>query len=254
MENFKSARDYQIELQYSAWNKFELIIQKAINLCEKNGFNPKDHFIQYYQKTHNSETWDYNQRLDYQLSELAQYYIARCGNKKRPNIQAALAHFDKMAKILEIVKAVKENKLAQIVAPDIKKFFDGLTEDQKLILITHLVLENEKLSIKADLYDRLVVAPGEISLIEAAKLYRTNKNKFFKDLREKGYLTEKSLPTHKSIQENLIVIKMIRYLTRVNGQEEPIIQYYPKAFITPRGLAKFQPIAGRHTNPLPYEE
>ncbi len=43
---FWSARDLQVVLGYSSWDKFKVVIQKAIKACENSKNSPSDHFSQ----------------------------------------------------------------------------------------------------------------------------------------------------------------------------------------------------------------
>jgi len=74
-----SARDLQLCLGYSKWQRFELAIKKAIESCKQSGNDPQNHFtgvgkmVEIGSKTEREVN-------DYYLSRFACYLIAQNGD------------------------------------------------------------------------------------------------------------------------------------------------------------------------------
>ena len=88
-----SARDLQEILGYNRWDKFNLVIQRAINSCAQAGFNPKDHFSQVGKMVNIGS--NANRTIDdYYLTRYACTLICQNGNPtKKKEIAYAQTYF-----------------------------------------------------------------------------------------------------------------------------------------------------------------
>src|SRR5271157_3003857 len=87
-----SARDLQLCLGYSKWQRFELAIKKAIESCKQSGNDPQNHFtgvgkmVEIGSKTEREVN-------DYYLSRFACYLIAQNGDPRKVEIAQAQKYF-----------------------------------------------------------------------------------------------------------------------------------------------------------------
>ena len=79
-------------LQYSNWQNFEKIINKAIISCENSSFNIIDHFIDV-SKMVPIGSGAYRKQKDYKLSRYACYLIAQNGDSRKSVIALAQTYF-----------------------------------------------------------------------------------------------------------------------------------------------------------------
>lgn len=90
--DFWSARDLQVVLEYSTWQKFTSVIEKAIISCKNSQVNPEDHFNQTVKMvTIGSDT----QRPidDYNLSRYACYLIIQNADPSKAIIAHGQTYF-----------------------------------------------------------------------------------------------------------------------------------------------------------------
>ncbi len=77
-----SARELQKGLEYNTWQKFQVIVNKAMISCENSKFNVSDHFIQV-GKMVNIGSKTTRSIRDYKLSRYACYLIAQNGDSRK---------------------------------------------------------------------------------------------------------------------------------------------------------------------------
>ena len=88
-----SARDLQEILRYNRWDKFNLVIQRAIKTCNMSGYDSNDHFINS-NKSVNIGSNAVRKIDDYYLTSYACILICRNGNPaKKEGIAYAQAYF-----------------------------------------------------------------------------------------------------------------------------------------------------------------
>lgn len=87
-----SARDLQLCLGYSKWQRFELTIKKAIESCEQSGNNPENHFAGAGKMVGIGSQTE-RKVEDYHLSRFACYLIAQNGDPRKPEIAQAQKYF-----------------------------------------------------------------------------------------------------------------------------------------------------------------
>lgn len=86
------ARELMNILQYSNWQNFEKIINKAIMACENSNFNGIDHFIDV-SKMVLIGSGAYRKQKDFKLSRYACYLIAQNGDSRKTVIALAQTYF-----------------------------------------------------------------------------------------------------------------------------------------------------------------
>ena len=90
-----SARDLQLSLGYSKWQRFENAIEKAIESCKQSGNDPRHHFtgagkqIQFGNGARQTVE-------DYHLSRFSCYLIAQNGDSRKPEIAHAQKCFARL--------------------------------------------------------------------------------------------------------------------------------------------------------------
>jgi len=89
---FWYARELMPILQYSNWQNFEKIIDKAKISCENSDFNALDHFIDVSKMVQIGSGAERKQQ-DYKLSRYACYLIAQNGDSRKKVIATAQTYF-----------------------------------------------------------------------------------------------------------------------------------------------------------------
>ncbi|OAJ60815.1 DNA damage-inducible protein D [Paraburkholderia ginsengiterrae] len=131
---FWSARELQPLLEYSTWDKFKRVIEKASEACERSGHRVADHFSQVGKMV---ELGSGAQRTveDFRLSRYACYLVVQNGDPSKPVIANGQTYFAIQTRRQEIGD---------------EKAFAGMVEDQRrLMLRGELTHHNKKLSAAA---------------------------------------------------------------------------------------------------------
>ena len=133
--DFWSARDLQVVLEYSSWDKFKSVIQKAIKACENSGNSPSDYFSRSGKIVKTGlgverHIPDY----DYWLSRYACYLIVQNGDPSKPVIASGQTYF-----------ALQTRR--QELADD--KAFQELDEDKKRIFLRNEMKSHNKQLVEA---------------------------------------------------------------------------------------------------------
>jgi DNA-damage-inducible protein D len=76
---FWNARELQIVLQYSSWQRFESVIQRAMISCQSSGYNPTDHFNTGV-KMVSLGSGSTRELTDYKISKYGCYLVAMNGD------------------------------------------------------------------------------------------------------------------------------------------------------------------------------
>ena len=96
---FWSARDLQVLIWYQTWQKFEDLMNRAIESCKKAGNSPYDHFLPAPVK---STGW--RPGTDFRLTRYAAYLIAQNGDPRKQEIAFAQAYFAVQTRKQELVE------------------------------------------------------------------------------------------------------------------------------------------------------
>ena len=131
---FWYARELMPVLQYSNWQNFEKIINKAKISCENSDISVLDHFIDV-SKMVQIGSGAYREQVDYKLTRYACYLIAQNGDSRKKVIALAQTYFAVQTRKQEISE----------------KEYNMLTEDEKRF------------------YQRDLTRKGNYSLNQAAK-------------------------------------------------------------------------------------
>ena len=129
---FWSARDLQIVLEYNSWDKFKLVIQKAIKACENSKNSPSAYFSQMGKIVKTGlgverHIPDY----DYCLSRYACYLIVQNADPSKPVIASGQTYFALQTRRQELTD---------------DKNFQQLDEDKKrLFLRKEMKIHNKQL-------------------------------------------------------------------------------------------------------------
>ena len=97
------ARELMFILQYSNWQNFEKIINKAIIACKNSNFNLADHFINV-SKMVQIGSRSFRELKDYKLSRYACYLIAQNGDSRKSVIALAQTYFAMQTRKQEIIE------------------------------------------------------------------------------------------------------------------------------------------------------
>ena len=89
---FWYARELMHILQYSNWQNFEKIINKAKISCENSNINVLDHFTDI-NKMVQIGLGAYREQIDYKLTRYACYLIAQNGDSRKKVIALAQTYF-----------------------------------------------------------------------------------------------------------------------------------------------------------------
>ena len=138
-----SARELYPVLEYSSWQRFRAVINKAMTSCEQSGHEVSDHFnhaVKMVQIGSDSE----RELEDFHLSRYACYLIVQNGDPSKPVIAAGQTYFAIQARRQELADDAK---------------FRQLTEDER-----RLYLRNELRSHNKQLVDAAKDAGVETEL------------------------------------------------------------------------------------------
>lgn len=114
---FWYAREIMHVLQYSNWQNFEKIINKAKMSCQNSDISILDHFIDV-SKMVKIGSGVYREQIDYKLTHYACYLIAQNGDSRKKVIALAQTYFALQTRKQEI-----SEKQYSMLAEDEKRFY-----------------------------------------------------------------------------------------------------------------------------------
>lgn len=154
-----SARWLMEQMGYSAWQKFEPIIERAKTAAHNEGFNVRTLFTQTVEKG------DGRPALDYHVTRFAAYLIAMNGQPSKPEVAAAQTYF--AVKTRQAETAPRELTEDEIVAQAL-----AITT-RRVEALTARVAELEP---PAAAWNELAEAAGDYSVADAAKVLSRDPN------------------------------------------------------------------------------
>ena len=114
---FWYARELMPVLQYSNWQNFERIINKAKMSCQNSDISVLDHFINV-SKMVQIGSGAYREQIDYKLTRYACYLIAQNGDSRKKVIALAQTYFAVQTRKQEI-----SEKEYSLLTEDEKRFY-----------------------------------------------------------------------------------------------------------------------------------
>ena len=114
---FWYARELMSVLQYSNWQNFERIINKAKMSCQNSDISILDHFIDV-SKMVQIGSGAYREQIDYKLTRYACYLIAQNGDSRKKVIALAQTYFAVQTRKQEI-----SEKEYSLLTKDEKRFY-----------------------------------------------------------------------------------------------------------------------------------
>ena len=121
------ARELMLSLNYSKWENFKKVIQKAIQACENSNIPVMDHFPDIRKMVQIGSEAQRKQQ-DYKLTRYACYLIAQNGDSRKEVIALAQTYFAVQTRKQEIT----EKEYSQLTE-DEKRFYQrNLTKKKKL--------------------------------------------------------------------------------------------------------------------------
>jgi DNA-damage-inducible protein D len=130
---FWYARDLQTVLDYSTWDKFRRVIQKAITACENSGQTSENHFSQVVKMVRIGSSAQ-REIEDFELSRYACYLIVQNGDPTKPVIANGQTYFAIQTRRQELA----DNEVFQQLQEDEKRLFlrSELKEHNKQLVET----------------------------------------------------------------------------------------------------------------------
>lgn len=172
-----SARWLMESMGYSAWHKFEPIIERAKQAAHNEGFNIRTLFTQTVEKSGGRPATDYN------VTRFAAYLIAMNGHPGKPEVAAAQTYFAVRTRQAEVAAApMSDDELIHRALEVSAKRVAALTE------------RVAELEPKAEFYDELMDADGTYSFLAVSKMLGWGRNVMMRELRKTGVLQKNNLP------------------------------------------------------------
>lgn len=127
-QEYWSARELQIALDYDKWERFEWAIKRAMESCKNSNQKLQDHFAGA-GKMIELWKWGIREIPDYRLSRYAGYLIAQNGDPRKETIAQAQTYF---------ALQTRKQELSETLLEDQKRvyFRDEMTEHNKRLART----------------------------------------------------------------------------------------------------------------------
>lgn len=106
-KDFWSARELSTAMGYSTWQKFNRVLNKALQVAQSRGMNIREHFYQTVEMV-KLGSGTFRKVDNWQLTRLACLIIAENADSKKPQVQAARIYFKDQVSMPELV----ENQIA----------------------------------------------------------------------------------------------------------------------------------------------
>ncbi len=197
---FWFARDLQVALDYSSWDKFKRVILKAISACKNSGQEPGNHFSQV-GKMVKLGSGSQREIEDYQLSRYACYLIVQNGDPSKPVIANGQTYF-----------AIQTRR--QELADD--EAFQRLKEDEKRLFLRNEMKEHNKNLVEA------AQQAGVESNLDFAIFQNHGYKGLYGGLDAKSIHARKGLKKSQQILDNMGSTELAANLFRATQTEEKL--------------------------------
>jgi DNA-damage-inducible protein D len=121
---FWFARDLQKVLEYSKWENFSKVIDKAMLACKNSGFDVNEHFPEV-RKTLKMPNFATKQVIDYKLTRYACYLIVQNGDPRKEIIALGQTYFaiqTRRQELADTFNQLDENNKRLVVRGNIKQW------------------------------------------------------------------------------------------------------------------------------------
>ncbi|MEI6652220.1 MAG: DNA damage-inducible protein D [Chlorobiaceae bacterium] len=197
---FWYARDLQIALDYSSWDKFKRVIQKAVSACESSGQPSVNHFSQV-GKMVNIGSGSQREVEDFQLSRYACYLIVQNGDPSKPVIANGQTYF-----------AIQTRR--QELADD--EAFKRLKEEEKRLFLRNEMREHNKQLVET------AQQAGVETTLDFAIFQNHGYQGLYGGLDAKGIHQRKGLKKSQQILDNMGSTELAANLFRATQTDEKL--------------------------------
>ena len=109
-KNYWSARELSNVMGYSTWQKFNRVLNKALQVAQSRGMNIREHFNQTVEMV-KLGSGTFRKVDDWHLSRMACLIIAENADSKKPQVQAARQYFKEQVPTTELVENQISSKI-----------------------------------------------------------------------------------------------------------------------------------------------
>lgn len=109
-KDFWSARELSTAMGYSTWQKFNRVLNKALQVAQSRGMNIREHFNQTVEMV-KLGSGTFRKVDNWQLTRLACLIIAENADSKKPQVQAARQYFKEQVATTELVENQISSKI-----------------------------------------------------------------------------------------------------------------------------------------------
>ena len=197
---FWFARNLQIALDYSSWDKFKRVLQKAMTACKNSGQTINNHFSQV-GKMVDLGLGSQREIQDYKLSRYACYLIVQNADPSKPIIANGQTYF-----------AIQTRR--QELADD--EEFQQLKEDEKRLFLRKEMKKHNKQLVEA------AYQSGVESHIDFAIFQNHGYKGLYGGLDAKGIHKHKNLKKNQQILDNMGSTELAANLFRATQTEEKL--------------------------------
>ena len=197
---FWYARDLQVALDYSSWDKFKRVVQKASTACENSGQTTSNHFSQV-GKMVQLGSGSQREIEDYRLSRYACYLVLQNGDPSKPVIANGQTYF-----------AIQTRR--QELADD--EAFQRLKEDEKRLFLRNEMKEHNKKLVQA------AQQSGVETNLDFAIFQNHGYKGLYGGLDAKGIHQNKGLKKSQQILDNMGSTELAANLFRATQTEEKL--------------------------------